>query len=784
MFSLRSSIIAIILVLPILISATAYHVGTGYEYSEIQDAIDECVTGDSVIVHENATNTYTENLEIIYYAITILCGSEDEITLYSTNGINIWMTNINTTSEMLIEGFTIENTSSYSMIHHTGYSWLKVRNCILTATGGRAIEVAAASNVLIENNELETAAAARPIVTLTDVWGSETIVSGNIFTNADQIALVCTDTDGLEIEENVFQNCDQCISCITDDVSYSVTIRGNLVYDLDCAAEDDIIKLDATDTNLDPVIIENNTFFNDSVTEPTLLWGIDGGYTASDYEHFRNNIFRNFSDINVSGTSNLSIDYCCYDAGISIPAGMEGSGNTNTDPDFADEDNGNFYLLWGSPCIDTGDPSSDDDADYSPADIGCFPYERDEFDHDAYNYTWQCFPKLDVDDDVNNGDEDDYLYPDEIWEDYWDQKPDTISVWYQRSLMQSPNIKGILIGGSYTWNPGQTFEIFSYLGLKVYASGSHFIGGYLMYENYNFDEFPANQENWIGYFLEKSQQPVDAISSSVMEKILEIKTQRWSVNRETTEDPLYIASKYTFNYGDCVVLVLDEAVDGFEWQQGRDDIEPYIRPIAEHFEYEDELDYQPIYVEFGEDLPEEIAIYVNDVCKGASVVDDTLCQICSYILGEEAGQEIEFVTFTGGRNFRNQKYLVLDNISGEVKSEKLLTGTPGDFYRISFKEDDQLPPVVKYNVYCVPNPFNPTTDIYFNLDESADVKLSIYNIRGQLVEVIADEYFRKGEYSINWNGTDKAGKPVGSGVYFYRLICDEDIIDGKMLMLK
>jgi len=41
-------------------------------------------------------------------------------------------------------------------------------------------------------------------------------------------------------------------------------------------------------------------------------------------------------------------------------------------------------------------------------------------------------------------------------------------------------------------------------------------------------------------------------------------------------------------------------------------------------------------------MPQEVAIYVNDVCKGAQVVEDTLCQICAYILEEEAGSEIEF----------------------------------------------------------------------------------------------------------------------------------------------
>lgn len=83
-----------------------------------------------------------------------------------------------------------------------------------------------------------------------------------------------------------------------------------------------------------------------------------------------------------------------------------------------------------------------------------------------------------------------------------------------------------------------------------------------------------------------------------------------------------------------------------------------------------------------------------------------------------------------------------------------------------------------------PNPFNPTTSIGFSLPSSAEVKLKVYNIYGQEVITLIDDKKTAGNYLIEWNGTNSAGKPLASGVYFYQIRANGKCLTKKMVLLK
>ena len=68
-----------------------------------------------------------------------------------------------------------------------------------------------------------------------------------------------------------------------------------------------------------------------------------------------------------------------------------------------------------------------------------------------------------------------------------------------------------------------------------------------------------------------------------------------------------------------------------------------------------------------------------------------------------------------------------------------------------------------------PNPFNPSTTIEFSLPVSSNVKLTVYNILGEVVNVLIDNNLSAGTHSVNWNSTNKAGSKMVSGVYFFEL---------------
>lgn len=78
-----------------------------------------------------------------------------------------------------------------------------------------------------------------------------------------------------------------------------------------------------------------------------------------------------------------------------------------------------------------------------------------------------------------------------------------------------------------------------------------------------------------------------------------------------------------------------------------------------------------------------------------------------------------------------------------------------------------------------PNPFNPSTQIQFTIPTSGNVKLKVYNVVGQTVQVLVDEVRNQGLHSVTFDASN-----LSSGVYFYQLEFGGNIISNKMILLK
>ncbi|MCK4385699.1 MAG: T9SS type A sorting domain-containing protein, partial [candidate division Zixibacteria bacterium] len=83
-----------------------------------------------------------------------------------------------------------------------------------------------------------------------------------------------------------------------------------------------------------------------------------------------------------------------------------------------------------------------------------------------------------------------------------------------------------------------------------------------------------------------------------------------------------------------------------------------------------------------------------------------------------------------------------------------------------------------------PNPFNPICEIAYALPTDCQVTLSIYNILGQKVRVLVDEYQDAGHKSVKWDGKDEQGQEVTSGVYFYRIQAGDFAQSKKMVLIR
>jgi len=83
-----------------------------------------------------------------------------------------------------------------------------------------------------------------------------------------------------------------------------------------------------------------------------------------------------------------------------------------------------------------------------------------------------------------------------------------------------------------------------------------------------------------------------------------------------------------------------------------------------------------------------------------------------------------------------------------------------------------------------PNPFNPTTTIKFSIEDPSQVSLEIYNIMGQEIVELINKNFSKGIHSVQWDGNNKFGQSVSSGLYFAKLISNKKSKLIKMLLIR
>jgi predicted CXXCH cytochrome family protein len=83
-----------------------------------------------------------------------------------------------------------------------------------------------------------------------------------------------------------------------------------------------------------------------------------------------------------------------------------------------------------------------------------------------------------------------------------------------------------------------------------------------------------------------------------------------------------------------------------------------------------------------------------------------------------------------------------------------------------------------------PNPFNPTTNIKYQVPEAGNVSITIYNYLGQEILTLMNRYQDIGYYTIQWNGKDKSGNPVNSGIYIYKMKAGTYSSVKKMLLVK
>ncbi len=102
---------------------------------------------------------------------------------------------------------------------------------------------------------------------------------------------------------------------------------------------------------------------------------------------------------------------------------------------------------------------------------------------------------------------------------------------------------------------------------------------------------------------------------------------------------------------------------------------------------------------------------------------------------------------------------------------------------VNIVDEIMLPSEIElYSAY--PNPFNPTTNIRYNLSHSTEISLDIYDLMGRDIRKLVSGVQRSGMHSVRWDARDHNGQIVSSGVYIYRLKAAGQVLTDKIILLK
>ncbi len=131
-------------------------------------------------------------------------------------------------------------------------------------------------------------------------------------------------------------------------------------------------------------------------------------------------------------------------------------------------------------------------------------------------------------------------------------------------------------------------------------------------------------------------------------------------------------------------------------------------------------------------------------------------------------------------NAQFYQYAVFTNYTNGVISEAAFSN---EIERFDVEAGQNIPEVTNALKSIHPNPFNPSTNISYQLAEDSNVEISIFNVRGQKISTILNKEKEKGFHQIVWDGKDKTGKIQSSGIYFVRLLVNEKVTANRKCML-
>lgn len=202
------------------------------------------------------------------------------------------------------------------------------------------------------------------------------ITNNSIFNIVDDGIDIGSSSMNVTLANNYIENCESMGISIGE--STTAAINGNIVTQCEGGIQ---VHTNAIG------YLENNTLYNNLVSLKLIHYNHQT--TSGGTAHVSNTIFSNSTDMDyqLAENSALTIGYS-----ISNSETLPGENNLFDDPGFRNPEAGNFNLMWGSPCINSGDPGSVYDPDGTRADIGALYYDHLNNIHVPQNESLLIYP--------------------------------------------------------------------------------------------------------------------------------------------------------------------------------------------------------------------------------------------------------------------------------------------------------------------------------------------------------------------------------------------------------
>lgn len=150
-----------------------------------------------------------------------------------------------------------------------------------------------------------------------------------------------------------------------------------------------------------------------------------------------------------------------------------------------------------------------------------------------------------------------------------------------------------------------------------------------------------------------------------------------------------------------------------------------------------------------------------------------------------AWEKIGFVQGHGNSN-SPKEYSFTDSPHGGTKFQyRLKQIDTNNKYRYSTTINVELGNPSQFEVkQNFPNPFNPSTIIEYLIPNAGNVDVNIYDISGQLVKILENNFQNAGSYKVSWDSKNNDGQNVASGIYLFQVKYNQTVLTKKIMFIK